>query len=161
MELKHHGIMGMKWGVRRYQNPDGSLTPEGKKRYNENYSSEQRARDKRVYSSGAVKRINKRMNAGEGIQGARSAEADRLENTIRRTRLGANVASMVGAIGGAVGTAYVTNKVLTKHGVAGYTSAIVSTAAAAGGAAIGKNLGRMAGVTIGMLAGGYNTGKFR
>lgn len=32
-ELKHHGIKGMKWGERRYQNPDGSLTPEGKKRY--------------------------------------------------------------------------------------------------------------------------------
>ena len=32
-ELEHHGIKGMKWGVRRYQNKDGSLTPQGKKRY--------------------------------------------------------------------------------------------------------------------------------
>lgn len=32
-ELYHHGIKGMKWGVRRYQNADGSLTPAGKKRY--------------------------------------------------------------------------------------------------------------------------------
>ena len=32
-ELRHHGIRGMKWGVRRYQNPDGSLTAAGKKRY--------------------------------------------------------------------------------------------------------------------------------
>ena len=31
--LYHHGIKGMKWGVRRYQNKDGSLTPAGKKRY--------------------------------------------------------------------------------------------------------------------------------
>lgn len=31
-ELFHHGIKGMKWGVRRYQNPDGTLTSEGKKR---------------------------------------------------------------------------------------------------------------------------------
>lgn len=32
-ELQHHGILGMKWGVRRYQNKDGSLTAAGKKRY--------------------------------------------------------------------------------------------------------------------------------
>lgn len=31
--LYHHGIHGQKWGVRRYQNPDGTLTPEGKARY--------------------------------------------------------------------------------------------------------------------------------
>lgn len=32
-ELYHHGIKGQRWGVRRYQNPDGSLTPEGRQRY--------------------------------------------------------------------------------------------------------------------------------
>jgi hypothetical protein len=32
-ELYHHGIKGQKWGIRRYQNPDGSLTAEGRKRY--------------------------------------------------------------------------------------------------------------------------------
>ena len=32
-ELRHHGIKGQKWGVRRFQNKDGSLTPAGEKRY--------------------------------------------------------------------------------------------------------------------------------
>ena len=34
-ELYHYGIKGQKWGVRRYQNDDGSLTPSGKKRYSD------------------------------------------------------------------------------------------------------------------------------
>ena len=31
--LEHHGVKGMHWGIRRYQNADGSLTEEGKRRY--------------------------------------------------------------------------------------------------------------------------------
>ena len=39
-ELYHWGIKGMKWGVRRYQNKDGTLTPAGKKRYAEDGGGE-------------------------------------------------------------------------------------------------------------------------
>lgn len=32
-DLQHHGILGQKWGIRRFRNQDGTLTPAGKKRY--------------------------------------------------------------------------------------------------------------------------------
>ena len=35
--LYHHGVKGMKWGVRRYQNADGTLTDAGKKRIGKEY----------------------------------------------------------------------------------------------------------------------------
>lgn len=38
-EMYHHGVKGQKWGIRRYQNKDGSLTPEGKKRLSKEYQN--------------------------------------------------------------------------------------------------------------------------
>lgn len=38
--LAHYGVLGMKWGVRRYQNADGSLTAAGRKRYNKQEAKE-------------------------------------------------------------------------------------------------------------------------
>lgn len=41
--LYHHGIKGQKWGVRKYQNSDGSLTPAGEARYQKNIKKSERA----------------------------------------------------------------------------------------------------------------------
>lgn len=47
--LCHYGIKGMKWGVRRYQNPDGSLTARGQKRYSDKSPYEVRTADGDVF----------------------------------------------------------------------------------------------------------------
>ena len=50
-ELYHHGILGMKWGVRRYQNPDGSLTLEGRRRYLKDAAIQAKKERKKDYKS--------------------------------------------------------------------------------------------------------------
>ena len=45
-ELMHYGILGQKWGIRRFQNEDRSLTPAGKERYGQVPGKEKRKADK-------------------------------------------------------------------------------------------------------------------
>lgn len=45
-ELMHYGVLGMKWGVRRYLNKDGSLTSSGRKRVSNKYKTEISKADK-------------------------------------------------------------------------------------------------------------------
>lgn len=71
--IYHHGIKGMKWGVRRFQNKDGSLTEQGKKRISKKYerTSEKVTRDlSKKYNKMYVNAYNKaadNMNRG-GIE---------------------------------------------------------------------------------------------
>lgn len=65
-ELYHHGVKGQKWGVRRFQNKDGSLTVEGKNRY---YNSE----GKKTPEGKMLEERSK--NAQSAVSGARSVTA--------------------------------------------------------------------------------------
>ena len=66
-ELQHYGILGQKWGVRRYQYEDGSLTPEGKERYGQlgEYTN--------------TKSVARRLLTGDHILGLERSRAKREE----------------------------------------------------------------------------------
>lgn len=85
-ELYHWGIKGMKWGVRRFQKKDGSLTPAGKKRYDD---------------SGQPKKSKHRTKLEEAYRkrGLSQEEAEAAASRRIRTEkiLGASAALTVGA----------------------------------------------------------------
>lgn len=60
--LEHYGILGMKWGIRRFQNPDGSLTEEGRKRYGDILTKDQMNNMIKGYNlrTGSDKKITKK-----------------------------------------------------------------------------------------------------
>ena len=75
--LVHHGILGQKWGIRRFQNHDGSLTPAGRRRYSDMSGSERRREfraDKKNYGPKAAKRIRANREAGMSRSAASKGE---------------------------------------------------------------------------------------
>lgn len=62
MYLKHEGVKGMHWGVRRYQNSDGSLTPEGRRHYSNLKQAYKDAQREGSYAAYNYKRSSKEAN---------------------------------------------------------------------------------------------------
>ena len=61
-ELYHHGILGQRWGVRRYQNEDGSLTSAGRRRFNKVTKSE---KESEKVKKDALRTLNKDLKKSE------------------------------------------------------------------------------------------------
>ena len=87
-ELYHHGILGMKWGVRRYQNADGSLTPAGRKKAGELAKKYSEVTGKRL--------VVKKKSVGQQRERlAHEMSSKELQEKINRMRLEETYTSMM------------------------------------------------------------------
>lgn len=82
----HHGIHGMHWGVRRYQNKDGSLTAAGRKRINQLDSEYQRLTGKKLSKSSESNTVKKTSAKPKKISEMTNEEIQEKINRIRLER---------------------------------------------------------------------------
>ena len=74
-ELYHYGIKGMRWGIRRYQNPDGSLTPLGKQHYDEEIDAIHESYRKKIEKGEKkIAQAKEYLSLNKDVQTARKTE---------------------------------------------------------------------------------------
>lgn len=96
-ELYHHGVLGQKWGVRRYQNADGSLTAQGKKRYGSKETSVKTSSSKKTAAKSEHKGLSDGQKKAIKIGAAATAVALATVGTVYLAKTGKlNVLAKIG-----------------------------------------------------------------
>ena len=95
--ILHFGVKGMNWGIRRYQNKDGSLTPEGRKRYGRSEDSEKvrelRKKPVSAMSNQELETVIRRMNLERQYRDLKSTEINSGKKKAKEVLDYANTAS--------------------------------------------------------------------
>lgn len=145
--LAHHGIMGQRWGIRRYQNYDGSYTSAGLKRYNtakDLYDTAKKAYQEgkiSKYDYGMAKRNEK--TAYKQLKKDAMAEKGRYLREKGQTITGNTLkSSVVGAIGSGIGSAgfYTAYNMYRNGKNAGMVNALTAASAISVGASFAYSL---------------------
>jgi hypothetical protein len=132
--LKHTGVLGMKWGVRRYQNEDGTLTALGKRHYaetgetgyhykslltkhHEKYAERRRQQADEAEAAGDTKRAEKLRSKAE--RNEKKAEYNReidsrMQHYSSTVKTGGNIAARILTLGAVGGKKYQTMMAVTK-----------------------------------------------
>lgn len=109
--LEHHGILGQKWGVRRYQNEDGTLTTEGKARYEKKLNNLSTRREK-FHNTHDTKTWTSTGKAMKGVSIASTGLAFLINPALGGLYLAYDVGEFVGSYAGEAVTNNQINKIL-------------------------------------------------
>lgn len=96
--LAHYGIKGQSWGVRRFQNEDGTLTEEGRQRYLKGLDEKRQDLYKNMTDEGR-KRVDEKLSKGKDFDTATKEALQEHRSQNYKTRMGLRAAGIVSSYG--------------------------------------------------------------